>query len=79
MLCEQGRIHFYRDTKIYNTEHGIDNLDVLEDELCNWMPGHDSPDRMDAFVHGINYLNPDKKDTGTEIKAASAFIQMFGG
>lgn len=56
-IMEQGRIHFYRDPKTYNEKEG-DNLDILEDELCNWIPGEDSPDRMDAMVHAINYCEP---------------------
>lgn len=28
----------------------------LEDELCGWVPGHDSPDRLDALVHGATAL-----------------------
>lgn len=79
ILCEQGRIHFFRNPKTYNTEHGTDILDVLEDELCNWQPGDDSPDRMDAFVHGINYLKPDLKDLEKEDKSKTALSNIFGG
>lgn len=57
LIMQQGRIHFYRDLTVYNDKDG-DNLDVLEDELCNWIPGDDSPDRMDAMVHLINYFEP---------------------
>lgn len=77
MLCEQGRIHFYRDPKTYNVLHGIDNLDVLEQELTDWVPGSDSPDRMDAFVHGINWLQPNMKDTGTEVIASNIIASAF--
>jgi phage terminase large subunit-like protein len=44
----QGRIHLVRDMG--------DNLDALIDELTNWIPGEDSPDRLDAFVHAVNYF-----------------------
>ena len=77
ILCEQGRIHFYRDTSIYHAEHGRDNLDILEDELCNWQPGDDSPDRMDAMVHGINWLKPDKKNREEENKARGVLANIF--
>ena len=78
-LCEQGRIHFYRNSATYNAEHGTDPLDMLEDELCNWQPGDDSPDRMDAFVHAINYLKPDLKDLAQEDKAKRALFNVLGG
>lgn len=79
VLCEQGRIHFYRDLKTYTANHGSDNLDILESELCNWVPGADSPDRMDAFVHAINYLKPDVQDSEMEEKSKSALLNIFGG
>ena len=78
-LCEQGRIHFYRNPLSYNAEHGTDPLDMLEDELCNWQPGDDSPDRMDAFVHAINYLKPDLKDVAHEDAAKRALFTVLGG
>jgi phage terminase large subunit-like protein len=46
----QGRIHLVRGPDT------ADNLDALIDELVNWIPGEDSPDRLDAFVHAVNYL-----------------------
>jgi phage terminase large subunit-like protein len=42
----QGRIHLVRGN----------DLSDLADEMCNWIPGEDSPDRLDAFVHAINYF-----------------------
>lgn len=49
-LYEQGRVHhvgFFRD---------------LEDQLCEWVPGNDSPDRLDALVHALTelMLEPEK-------------------
>jgi phage terminase large subunit-like protein len=46
----QGRIHLVRGPDT------ADNLDALMDELVNWIPGEDSPDRLDAFVHAVNYF-----------------------
>ena len=43
-LYEQGRIHnvgFFPD---------------LEDQLCDWVPGDKSPDRLDALVWAITEL-----------------------
>ena len=28
----------------------------LEDSMCSWLPGEDSPDRMDAMVWGFYHL-----------------------
>jgi phage terminase large subunit-like protein len=68
LIMQQGRIHFYRDITAYNGKDG-DNLDVLEDELCQWIPGEDSPDRMDAMVHVINFFEPNANDDVAEKKA----------
>lgn len=52
-LAEMGCIHFYINNSVADS-----NLDILEAELCNWVPGSKkSPDRLDALAHGINYLN----------------------
>lgn len=42
---EQGRVHH------------VGEFPMLEEQLCAWMPStRDSPDRMDALVHGITRL-----------------------
>jgi phage terminase large subunit-like protein len=46
LISNQGRLHIVKGN----------DLEVLKSELCNWVPGSDSPDRMDALVHAINYL-----------------------
>jgi phage terminase large subunit-like protein len=43
-LSEKGRIHH------------VGNYNKLEDELCLWIPGDDSPNRLDAMVHGMTEL-----------------------
>ncbi|PIE97457.1 MAG: hypothetical protein CR988_07795 [Treponema sp.] len=78
LLFEQGRIHFYRNEKDYKKNNNIDNLDVLEDELCNWIPGQDSPDRLDAFVHGVNILEPTPDNKEAEENARYALIGALG-
>jgi phage terminase large subunit-like protein len=40
-LSEQGRLHI------------VGTLPELEDEICEWMPGDPSPDRMDSMVWGV--------------------------
>lgn len=77
-LCEQGRVHFLRRSNVYNTQHGYDELDVLENQLCNWQPGDKSPDRMDALVHAINYCEPDLQDPVKEDIAKTAAVRIFG-
>lgn len=43
-LYEQGRIHH------------VGNFPELEDQLCEWVPGDKSPDRLDALVWGVTEL-----------------------
>lgn len=43
-LYEQGKVHH------------VGNLQDLEDQLVSWVPGKDSPDRLDALVHAITAL-----------------------
>jgi predicted phage terminase large subunit-like protein len=45
-LYEQGRVHH------------VGMFAELEDQMCQWMPGEDSPDRMDALVWAISELMP---------------------
>ena len=43
-LYEQGRVHH------------VGSFDALEDQMCSYVPGGDSPDRMDALVWAITDL-----------------------
>lgn len=43
-LYEQGRVHH------------VGVLPELEDQLCTWVPGEDSPDRLDALVWAVTEL-----------------------
>jgi len=36
--------------------HHVGNYPMLEDELCLWIPGDKSPNRLDAMVHGMTEL-----------------------
>jgi len=75
ILAEQGRLHFYKNALLKD-----DPLDVLEAELCNWIPGaKKSPDRLDALAHGINYLNEDITpfDSNEEKSAKSILGKLF--
>ena len=45
LLYEKGRVHH------------IGSFPNLEDELCEWVPGAKSPNRLDALVWGIIFLS----------------------
>jgi phage terminase large subunit-like protein len=47
-LYEQGKIHH------------VGNFPDLEDQLCEWVPGDKSPDRLDALVWGVTELMLDE-------------------
>lgn len=40
-----------------NIVHHVGSFPLLEDEMCLWMPGDHSPDRMDALVYAIGELS----------------------
>lgn len=46
-LYEQGKVHH------------IGSFATLEDQMCDWMPGEDSPDNMDALVWALTELHGD--------------------
>lgn len=43
-LYEQGKVHH------------VSHFPELEDQMCTWLPGMASPDRVDALVWAINEL-----------------------
>jgi len=53
------------------TERGIDHLvgsfPLLEDELCQWMPGDKSPNRLDAKV----WADTELLERGTKINISA--------
>ena len=54
-LYERERVHH---PKTKNPAHwpASPNDETLEDQLTTWVPGDDSPDRLDALVHGLTSL-----------------------
>jgi hypothetical protein len=44
--------------------HHVGNFNKLEDEMCLWMPGDPSPNRMDALVWGFTELDLTVKPRG---------------
>ncbi len=49
-LYEQGRVHH------------VGTFPQLEDQMCRWVPGEKSPDRMDALVWGLTEVMPAQYD-----------------
>jgi uncharacterized protein YukE len=53
--------------------HLAGRFEYLEDELCSWVPGNDSPNRLDAMVWGFTAL-----DLNAEGNAAARQAQVRG-
>jgi len=49
-LYEQGKVHH------------LGAFPELEDQMCTWVPGEDSPDRMDALVWALTELMVDGRE-----------------
>lgn len=51
--------------------HHVGSFAALEDQMCTWLPGEDSPDRMDALVWALTELFYESEDdsgsSGVEI------------
>lgn len=54
-LYEQGKVHH------------VGTFPQLEDQLCEWVPGEESPDRMDALVWAITELASRAPSAGSRI------------
>jgi phage terminase large subunit-like protein len=68
-LDEQGRIHH------------VGMLAQLEDQLCTWIPGEASPDRLDARVWAITELMLDAHEPTTtvaQVVSRDALEGLFG-
>ena len=59
-LYEQGKIHH------------VGNFPDLEDQLCEWVPGDKSPDRLDALVWLVTFLMPDMLQDSQIVEGRSA-------
>ena len=55
-LYEQGRVHH------------VGFFPSLEDELCEWVPGEKSPNRLDSLVWGISYMSEKGNDRAEVFK-----------
>lgn len=59
-LYEQGRIHH------------VGTFPALEDQMCSWVPGEKSPDRMDALVWALTELLVDESNPWLTLAGRSA-------
>jgi phage terminase large subunit-like protein len=55
-LYEQGKVHH------------VGGFPYLEDQLCTWLPGEDSPDRLDALVWALTELMIEGGGTWEDVK-----------
>lgn len=65
-LYEQGRVHH------------VGMLAALEDQLCQWVPGHASPDRLDALVWAYTALIVDGYVYGSASPHGPAHESILG-
>lgn len=60
----------YEVGKVRHAADGTDRLAALEDQMTSWTGVGDSPDRIDALVHGITAMFlPKHADTGVGVAA----------
>jgi hypothetical protein len=59
-LAQRGKIHH------------LGRLVELEDQLTSWKPGDDSPDRMDAMVHGVSAMMKNSSGRGPTIASSGS-------
>lgn len=50
-----------------NRVHHVGSFALLEDEMCNWVPGTKSPNRMDSLVWALTELMLKKSGTTVEV------------
>ena len=65
-LYEQGRVHH------------VGMFAELEDQMCQWVPGDDSPDRMDALVWALTELMLGD-DGHLDVEPAPAILANYRG
>jgi phage terminase large subunit-like protein len=64
-LYEQGRVHH------------VGAFGTLEDQLCSWLPGMQSPDRLDALVWALSALFRVDHDAPAVAPARTRNAEMF--
>jgi phage terminase large subunit-like protein len=56
LLYEKGQVHH------------VGTFMFLEDQLCEWEPGDESPDRLDACVWALTYLSEKRQNQASPLK-----------
>ena len=64
-LYEQGKVHH------------VGCFPLLEDQMCEWVPGEKSPDRMDALVWAITELMGGVTPTVMTVTARSGWKDPY--
>jgi phage terminase large subunit-like protein len=66
--------------------HHVGSYPKLEDQMTTWVPGdEDSPDRLDALVHGITWLYENSRSVTrmhrppTQTRMPTGFGEAMGG
>lgn len=59
--------------------HHVGSFPELEDQMCTWLPGQDSPDHMDALVWLLTFFFPNvrKSETPILIPQVSLYEQIL--
>lgn len=63
---EQGKVHH------------VGAFPRLEDQMCTWVPGEESPDRMDALVWALTELMPDASQASAAVWTEVIKGQVLG-
>lgn len=57
--------------------HLVGNFAALEDQLCTWIPGDDSPNNLDALVWAFTELFPNTRPRNDQEAAASSSVRTW--
>lgn len=57
--------------------HLAGHFGILEDQLCTWIPGDDSPNNLDALVWAMTELFPNQRERREQDAAASSSIRTW--
>ncbi len=61
----EGLAARYETNQVRHAADGTDRLTKLEDQMLTWTGDGDSPDRIDALVHGLTALMLPDQAKGT--------------
>lgn len=59
--------------------HYVGAFPELEDQCCTWVPGEDSPDRMDAKVWAFTALFPNEEEEERDVTQGENFLADWRG